>query len=125
MTVTIRIPIAAPNVSHCSNAILGVSGLSAAALPAGPGKMKNALLREYSRRSAFAFGWDVGLAALCITLLAHQQMVGDHNGFALLVNDVEMLGHDALVCMFLMIFLVADGNHRMNGVADIDRLDEA
>ena len=67
-------------------------------------------------------GWP---KSLCVALLAHQQMVGDHNGFALLVNDVEMLGHDALVGMLLMVFLIANGDYRMDGVADIDRFDKA
>lgn len=122
MTVTTRIPIDALSASRCSSATLGINHRWS--FCQGSVDAKNAPLRENSRSGAFVFWWDVAVA-LCVALLAHQQMVGDHNGFALLVNDVEMLGHDALVCMFLMIFLVADGNHRMNGVADIDRLDEA
>ena len=87
--------------------------------------MNKAPLQGSSRSGAFAFGWDAGLAALCVALLAHQQVVCNHNGFALLVNDVEMLGHDALVGMLLMVFLIANGDYRMNGVADIDRFDKA
>lgn len=85
--------------------------------------MKKAPLRGSPRNGAFMLESATG--PLCVALLAHQQMVSDHNGFALLVNDVEMLGHNALVGMLLMVFLIANGDYRMDGVADIDRFDKA